>query len=304
MNARDIEAFIAVVETGSIVAAATRLHITQPGLTRRIQNLEESLRTTLLDRTAKPLKPTTAGRLVYEHGLHVLRAMRDLSAAVSPEGEVSGELKLGVTPSLADVSLAEPLNELRRKFGRLQPRIVTSWPTRLLEGSLRGELDAAVIYLPEGSHPPQGLQGERVLTEQARVLAPPALRLPGSVRLRDLAEYSWILNEDGCGFRTAIRHAFDSAHLPFNIAVEAQNAELRFSLIARGYGIGIGTRVGLASSPWRKSLKLIEVDELREPIHVWVVHRPPVGRLEKPIRLFAAALARSLSLLEAPRSRA
>ncbi len=297
MNVRDIEAFIAVVETGSIVAASTRLHITQPGLTRRIQSLEESLFTTLLDRAAKPLKPTTAGRLVYEHGLRVLRAMRDLSAAVSPEGEVSGEFKLGVTPSLADVCLAGPLNELRANFAALLPRITSSWPAGLLQGSLRGELDAAVIYLPEGVHPPRGLQGERVLTERARVVASADLRLPRSVRLRDLASYPWVVNEDGCGFRAAIRHAFDSAHLPFNIAVEAQNAELRFSLIARGYGIGLATRVGLASSPSRKSLKLTEVDELRDPVHIWVVHRPPVGKLEKPIRLFTSSLTQALTRL-------
>jgi DNA-binding transcriptional LysR family regulator len=138
------------------------------------------------------------------------------------------------------------------------------------------------------------------MAETARVLAPANLRLPRPLRLRDLAGYAWVVNEDGCGFRTAIRHAFDSAHLPFNIAVEAQNADLRFSLIARGYGIGIGTRLGLASSRWRKSLQLIEVAELREPIHVWVVHRPPVGKLEQPIRLFTAKLAGCLSSLGAP----
>ncbi|WP_204272460.1 LysR family transcriptional regulator [Enterobacter hormaechei] len=47
MNTRDLEAFLAVVETGSIMAAAARLNLTQPGVTRRVQNLEEQLGTTL-----------------------------------------------------------------------------------------------------------------------------------------------------------------------------------------------------------------------------------------------------------------
>lgn len=43
MNTHDLVAFVAVVETGSIVAASARLNLTQPGVTRRIQNLEEML---------------------------------------------------------------------------------------------------------------------------------------------------------------------------------------------------------------------------------------------------------------------
>jgi len=62
MNTRDIEAFLAVVDTGSIVGAAQRLNLTQPGVTRRVQNLEQNLGIDLLDRQSKPLKPTAAGR--------------------------------------------------------------------------------------------------------------------------------------------------------------------------------------------------------------------------------------------------
>ena len=50
MNTHDLEAFVAVVETGSIVGASIRLNLTQPGITRRIQNLEQGLATVLLDR--------------------------------------------------------------------------------------------------------------------------------------------------------------------------------------------------------------------------------------------------------------
>ncbi|OXH82922.1 LysR family transcriptional regulator, partial [Burkholderia multivorans] len=56
MNTRDLQAFVAVVDSGSMVAAATRLHLTQPGLTRRVQNLETLLGVPLLDRQSKPLK--------------------------------------------------------------------------------------------------------------------------------------------------------------------------------------------------------------------------------------------------------
>ncbi|MFP4899548.1 LysR family transcriptional regulator, partial [Paraburkholderia sp. BR14261] len=65
MNTRDLEAFVAVVESGSLVRASERLFLTQPGLTRRVQNLETTLGIELLDRQSKPLKPTAAGNEVY-----------------------------------------------------------------------------------------------------------------------------------------------------------------------------------------------------------------------------------------------
>src|SRR5690349_11070790 len=110
MNTRDIEAFVAVIETGSIVAASTRLHLTQPGVTRRIQNLEEILGATLLDRQSKPLKPTPSGREAYELGRRILGAVADFVSSLAPSGEPSGEFRVGITPFLSDIALAAPVD--------------------------------------------------------------------------------------------------------------------------------------------------------------------------------------------------
>ena len=93
MNTRDLEAFLAVVETGSIVGASVRLHLTQPGVSRRIQSLEERLGVALLDRQSKPLKPTAAGRETYAHGRRMLGVLDDLKTGLSPKGVVSGEFR-------------------------------------------------------------------------------------------------------------------------------------------------------------------------------------------------------------------
>ena len=91
MNTRDLQAFVAVVDSGSMVRAAEKLHLTQPGLTRRVQNLETMLGVELLDRQSKPLKPTAAGNEVYALARTVLRAVDDLLVVASPESEPSGE---------------------------------------------------------------------------------------------------------------------------------------------------------------------------------------------------------------------
>ena len=116
MNTRDLEAFLAVAETGSIVGASARLHLTQPGVSRRIQSLEEQLGVALLDRQSKPLKPTAAGRDTYEHGRRMLQVLDNLKTGLSPEGAVSGEFRLGISPYLSEVGITTLADRLRGSF--------------------------------------------------------------------------------------------------------------------------------------------------------------------------------------------
>ena len=112
---------------------------------------------------------------------------------------------------------------------------------------------------------------------------------------------SWVINQDGCGFRSALKQHFEAAHLPFHIAVEALDSELRLSLVARGMGIGLVTPVGLKHSPFQDKLKVVQTNDFNPAVRAWVVHRPPAGRLARPIKLFRDALDRELQSLIAGR---
>jgi DNA-binding transcriptional LysR family regulator len=66
MNLIDLEAFVSVVDHGSVVAASAALRLTQSAVTRRVQNLEDALGTPLLDLQTRPLQPTLSGTETYE----------------------------------------------------------------------------------------------------------------------------------------------------------------------------------------------------------------------------------------------
>ncbi|GGF39241.1 transcriptional regulator [Aliidongia dinghuensis] len=290
MNIRDLEAFVAVVETGSIVGASARLNLTQPGVTRRIQNLEDGLATALLDRQSKPLKPTPAGREAYEHGRRVLRSLDDLRAGLTPGGEMRGEFRLGIMPYLSEAALVKPLDRLRSEFPHLTLRITSDWSPRLLEQVARSELDAVALCLADGLRPPEELAGDELGIHDVLLIAAPSLGMPQPARLEDLARFSWIMNKTGCGFRAFIQHRFDALRLPFTVAVEALGADLRMSLVARGLGIGIVTPGAFAESPWRDQVMVIDCPEFRPKVRSWLLHRPPAGRLARPIAVFGEAL--------------
>ena len=134
MNMRDLEAFLAVVETGSIVGASARLHLTQPGVSRRIQSLEERLGVALLDRQSKPLKPTAAGRETYAHGRRMLRVLDDLKTGLSPDGVVAGEFRLGLSPYLSEVGITV-LADRKQASTQITKRTYCEHRTNVVQGS-------------------------------------------------------------------------------------------------------------------------------------------------------------------------
>ncbi|MEW6639803.1 MAG: LysR family transcriptional regulator [Pseudomonadota bacterium] len=297
MNTNDLLAFVAVVETGSIVAASARLNLTQPGVTRRVQNLEQLLGAELLDRQSKPLRPTVAGREAYEHGRRVLRSLEDLKSGVSRDGAVRGEFRLGITPYLSESGLTGPLDALRSAFPSLAVRVVSGWSPDHLAKVVRNELDAAAVCLPDGMAPPADLAADDLGAQPVLFVVARDMTIGKSVGLDTLSQLTWVINQDGCGFRQVLKRHFDVAHLPFNVAVEALDAELRLSLVARGLGVGIATPVALTRSAYRGKLKVIKVPGFEPAVRAWVVHRPPAGRLERPIAIFRDALDREFKAL-------
>jgi DNA-binding transcriptional LysR family regulator len=290
MNTRDLEAFLAVVETGSIVGASARLNLTQPGISRRIQSLEEQLNVALLDRQSKPLKPTAAGRETYAHARRMLGILDDLKTGLSPEGIVSGEFRLGISPYLSEVGITMLADRLRGNFPDLLLRITVGWPEQLLEQLRRSEIDVAAFCLPEGVSPPTEIEASAVDIQPLFVTAPRLLKLPSPAKLKDLSALPWIINQDGCGFRSAIQRRFEQDNLPLRIGIEVLSSDLRLSLVARGLGITLATKAAVESSPLRKALKIIPVQAFDPRVRAWIVRHPPVGRLVRPIECLTNAL--------------
>lgn len=83
MKLEDLHAFVTLVQLQSTQQTASRLGLTQPAVTRRVQNFEEALGVLLLDRQTKPLKPTALGLLVYQQCKRIAAEVEALTQLVS-----------------------------------------------------------------------------------------------------------------------------------------------------------------------------------------------------------------------------
>ena len=164
MNLIDLEAFVSVVDRGSIVAAAAHLHLTQSAVTRRIQNLEETLGTPLLDRQTRPMQSTRAGKDTYEFAKPVLSSVNDLKTGIMHGGEPTGDFRFGMSRALGDLAIDSPIKCLRADFPKVRIQAFVQWSTVLLDRLANRALDCAVVLLPEGSMPPTFLVSECIET--------------------------------------------------------------------------------------------------------------------------------------------
>lgn len=297
MNTRDLQAFVAVVESESMSKAAEKVFLTQPGLTRRVQNLEAMLDAVLLDRQSKPLKPTAAGKEVYRLARTVLRAVDDLMAVASPDSESTGEMRIGVPPFLSERALERPIDSLRGAFPKLTLRVTAGWSPGLLQSVERGATDAAVVLMPEGIALPGALTATLLGRKPFVAVAPRSFDLADApTTLAELSRHPWVLNQDGCGMRSMLSRAMSTAGLPFDVAVEAFGSELQLSLVARGMGIGLAVPEMLQASAHRDALQPIEVTDFHNVLNIWLMHGLLPGRLVRPVALMRDALAEALGV--------
>ena len=96
MELRHLRYFVAVAEEENVTRAAARLHVSQPALSRQIHDLEDDLGVSLLERTAKTVRLTEAGRVFLLEARGVLqRADEAVTTARAVSGGVQGNIHVG-----------------------------------------------------------------------------------------------------------------------------------------------------------------------------------------------------------------
>lgn len=118
MELRHLRYFVAVADEQSFTRAADRLHISQPPLSRQIQDLEEELGTTLFERGSRPLRLTEAGRFFYGHATRLLEQAAQATRATRRIARMERRLVIGFVGS----TMYGALPRLVRLFRAARPQ--------------------------------------------------------------------------------------------------------------------------------------------------------------------------------------
>lgn len=298
MKISEIRAFLAVAEAGSMHAAAARLNLTQPAVSRLVQRLEAELGSVLFDRSSKPPTLTPAGRQALAHGRRVLQALDDLSGSVAEDSEPRGSFRLGVSLGLSQLVLNDPIDILRRDFPALLFQVNSDWSGDLLKQVEANAMNAAVVLSRADSEPATALPIRKVGVDRLMVVTAKSAEVPARASLAELARFGWVLHPEGCSYRNALRRAFAQAGAPFTVAVEAFDQELLLSLAARGNGLAVVPTCLLRHSAYSGRLKSVEVSDLDYRLAVWIARSRFLGSLAPVVDALEAAIQDMLAASE------
>lgn len=147
---KNLRSLAALADTLHFHRAAERCHISQPAFSAQIAQLEEALGVALAERSHRRVLLTPVGREVAERAKRILRDIDDL-ADLARQGArpLSGTLRLGVLPTLGSYLLPHILPDLRRAYPELRLYLREEPAMRALQELERGDLDLALVSLPE-----------------------------------------------------------------------------------------------------------------------------------------------------------
>jgi LysR family transcriptional regulator, regulator of abg operon len=189
---QSIEHFIQVVEAGSIRGAARRLGISQPGLTRSLQQLEEDLGVQLMHRGVRGASLTPAGSTFLARArvahTELGKAAEEARRAI---GEVSGLLTMGFSPVATTLLLPELVTTIRRLHSASRMRILELAPSAVLPMVRDGEAELAVTQRTRANLD-AGLKYRPLFEVQLRVACRPGHPLARMRHLHELAGATWL----------------------------------------------------------------------------------------------------------------
>lgn len=235
MTLRHLRVFLAVYQTQNVTRAAERLHMTQPTVTRAVQELERYYGVRLFERINRRLYVTQSGRQLYARAVHIVGSFDQMEKELKNWDEF-GLLRIGATPTLASVLLPKTLMTFEKKHPKLRVRCSVENGTHLQEALADDRLDFALI---EGEVAAEHLHAEPFSEDRLILLLPPddPRRNAPALTLRELAESPLLLREKGSMGRSFLDRVFAAHDLPLEPLMESISTHAIIQAVHAGLGI-------------------------------------------------------------------
>lgn len=223
MDIAQARTFLEIAETGSFIAAASRLNLTQTAVSARIRSLEDRIGRRLFVRNKAGARLTPAGERFLRHARTLVQVWDRARAQVAlPQGHTD-IVSVGAEISLWNPVLTDWLVWMKREAPGIALRVEVDVPARLLEAVYNGVLDLAVLYNP----PPQGGGIVVELLHEEKLVLVTTGDAPG---VEDYIDIDW-----GPSFQASLNAAFPQLSAP-GISVSHGPLALAYLALAGGTG--------------------------------------------------------------------
>ncbi|MBX9890903.1 MAG: LysR family transcriptional regulator [Chitinophagaceae bacterium] len=149
MTLTQLEYIVALDTHRHFVLASEKCFVTQPTLSMQVQKLEEELGVKIFDRTKQPVMPTAMGERIIAQARLVLREAGRIQQLIDEEKDVmTGELRVGIIPTLAPYLLPPLFKQMREKYPQLNLIIRETITEEIVHELKHNRLDCGLVVTP------------------------------------------------------------------------------------------------------------------------------------------------------------
>jgi DNA-binding transcriptional LysR family regulator len=267
---RHLRYFVAVAEMENVSRAALKLHVSQPALSRQIRDLEDEIGFFLLERTAKSVRLTDAGRKFLDNARALLQnADQAVTKARAVAGVETTELHVGYSPT----PTAEILPKILRAFQRAMPSVhvkLHDWSNNAIFNGIRdGRLQLGLIVPPTKASTLRDVRYEELFHERVCVAVAPQHPFARR-RIIPITEVAaepliGLTREDYPNYYDYLSIIFSKLKQKPRVVEEHDSFSAVMSAVEAGTGVAIATDFGYS---FGDRLKFLHVTPEPKPISV------------------------------------
>jgi DNA-binding transcriptional LysR family regulator len=261
MELHSLRVFLTVANEKSFSRAADKLLRTQPAISLSIQRLELALGEKLIDRSAKDLLLTDAGRIVLEYARRFENLQGDLENAMAELRDKSaGRLTIGANES-STLYLLGHIESYRRRFPRIKVQIRRSLSSRIPTELIDGDLELGILtYDPEDER----LVSRIIYTDHLAFIVSPTHRLAShaEVPIAELGSETFIAHNVVSPYRAVVIREFQRHKVPLNMDLEMPTVEAIRKMVERNEGVAFLPRMCVEEELRHGLLREVRVKEL------------------------------------------
>jgi LysR family hydrogen peroxide-inducible transcriptional activator len=232
---KQLQYLVALRQHGHFGRAAEACFVTQSTLSAGLRELETLLGVTLVERTRRVVRFTPLGNRIADKAVRVLREGEELADLARAEGQpLTGELRMGVIPTIAPFVLPGMLPRLRAQWPSLKLFLREETSHAACEGLHRGQLDCVLLALPFGCGDVESalLFDDRLFVAYPRGEAPPETAIePDSIDDKRL-----LLLEDGHCLKDQALSACNRPDLRADAAIMGTSLHTLVQMVDNGLG--------------------------------------------------------------------
>ncbi len=269
---RQLKVFEAAARHLSYTRAAEELHLSQPGVSMQIKQLEEVVGLPLFEQIGKKMHLTTAGREIFAYSQSIGHLLDEAEAVMEElKGVQSGRLAISVATTASHFA-----TRLLAAFSQRYDGVTISLDITN-RASLREQLDNNQPDLVIMGQPPEGMDVEsETFMENPLVMIAPAnhaLVKENNILLKRFEDEHFVVREAGSGTRSAIQRFFGEHGVSFHTGIEMSSNEAIKQAVEAGLGLGIVSIHTLELELETQRLLILDVEDFPIMRHWHIVQR-------------------------------